>query len=35
LDDSGQSGNGVAVIEKMQSATADEVFDFIDRELGS
>jgi polyketide synthase 12 len=35
LDDAPQANGGVAVAETIRSATADEVLDFIDRELGS
>jgi len=35
LGDASPSNGAVAVAEKMHSATADEVLDFIDRELGS
>ncbi|MFZ1154511.1 MAG: SDR family NAD(P)-dependent oxidoreductase [Solirubrobacteraceae bacterium] len=33
LSESGNSGKGSAVAEKMRSATAEEVLDFIDREM--
>jgi hypothetical protein len=35
LEDARRPAEVVAVVDEIQSATADEIFDLIDRELGS